>query len=145
MAVDGDRGVEHGGVNVLAFAGGLAVVERAQQGDGGVQAGEDVGDGDGGAHRLAAGAAVRLAAGAHQAGHALQDEVIGRAGGVGAVRAEAGDRAIDDVGAQRTDGFIVEAVFLQAAGLVVLHHHIAAGGQLPNQFGAFRLGNVDSD
>ncbi len=145
VAVDGHRGVEHGGVDVLAFAGGLAVVERAQQGDGGVKAGQDVGDGDGGAHRLPPPRPVGLAAGAHQAGHALQDEVIGRAGGVGAVGAEAGDRAIDHVRAQRADGFVVQAVFFQAAGLVIFHHHVAAGGQLPHQFRALRPGDVDGD
>ncbi|CAM5572160.1 hypothetical protein SSTU70S_05026 [Stutzerimonas stutzeri] len=43
VAKAGDLHVEQRGVDVLAFAGPLAVRQRGEHADGGIQAGEDVG------------------------------------------------------------------------------------------------------
>ena len=88
-------------------------------------------------HRLGTG--VRLAGDRHDARHALDHEVIARPLGIGPVLAEAGDRAIDEL---RVDGFqavIVEAIFLQAAHLEVLDHHIGLGRQAADELLAFGL------
>ena len=60
--------------------------------DGGIDAGEDVGEGDADLLRLA----VRRAGQVHDAAHALDHEVVAGARRIGPVLAEAGDRAIDE-------------------------------------------------
>ncbi|MNP20337.1 hypothetical protein D3C76_1129060 [compost metagenome] len=143
MAIQRHRRVEHRGIDELALAGLAALDQRAEDGNAGVQAGDDVGDRDGGAHRPGARLAVGVAAGAHQAGQALQDEVIGRAGGVRTIAAETGDRAVDQPRKTGAHARRVEPVAGQRADLVVLHQHIALFGELMDQRLAFGLGDVD--
>ena len=100
----GDLRVEQCHVDDLALAGGVAVAQRREDGDRGIHAGEEVGDGD--AHLLwaAAGQVVPLAGHAHQAAHALHGVVVAGAFSVRAGLAEAGDGAVDQArpaGAQR--------------------------------------------
>ena len=100
MAVEGHGGVQHGRVDGLAFAGFLPVHERAQNTNGGVQAGHHVGHRDGRAHGAAAGLIVGQAAGAHGPGQALQDEVISGFGRIRPGLAKPGDRAVNQPGLQ---------------------------------------------
>jgi hypothetical protein len=93
-----DLHVEQRHVDVLAFARAVAVRERGEHRDGRVQAGHEVGDRHAGLLRAAAGQVVALAGDAHEAAHALDDEVVARALRVRARLAEAGDRAVDQVG-----------------------------------------------
>ena len=88
----GDLGVEQGHVDMAAGPGRLAAAQGREDRVGGVEAGEDVGEGDAGLLRLA----VRIAGQVHDPAHALDDEVIAGACGIGAGLAEAGDRAIDE-------------------------------------------------
>ena len=85
---------------MLARAGALAGDERRLDGDHRIEAGEDVGKGDADLLRLAVGLAGQV----HDAAHALDDEVVAGAVGVGAVLAEAGDRAVDQPRVDRARG-----------------------------------------
>ena len=78
-------------MSIGALAGVLALLERRGDGERGIGAGEHVGEGDTEPGRLA----VRIAGDVHDAAHALHQQVVAGAGLVGAVLAEAGDRAID--------------------------------------------------
>jgi hypothetical protein len=57
--------------------------------------------------------------------------------------AETRHRAIDDAGVDRLDRFIVEAIALEIADLVILHEDIDVFGELANDLLPFRRGNVD--
>jgi len=74
------------------------VRQRRQHGNRRVHAGHQVGQAHAGLLRAAAGQFVALAGHRHQAAHALDQEVVTRAVGVGTVLAEAGDRAVHQVG-----------------------------------------------
>ena len=87
-----DLDVEQGHVDMAAVARRLAAAQRREDRSRGIDAGEDVGEGDADLLRLAVGLAGQV----HDPAHALDHEVIAGAGGIGAVLAEAGDRAIDE-------------------------------------------------
>ncbi|MOA61558.1 hypothetical protein D3C78_1867360 [compost metagenome] len=62
--------------------------------------------------------------------------------GVRSVLTEAGDGAIDQLGIDRRQPGVVEAVLLQPAGLEVLDHHVAGRRQTAHGLGALRRGDV---
>src|SRR5207253_4294243 len=102
---------------------------------------------DGGAdlHRAGARLAVHMAGNAHQTAHRLEDRIIAGARRVRPGLAEAGHRTIDDAGIDGADLFVVEAVALEIADLVVLHEDVAGFGELADDRLAFGLGDVDGD
>jgi hypothetical protein len=110
-----------------------------------IEPGEHIGEGDTGLDRLGAGRAVGLAGDRHDAAHALDHEIVARTLRIGAGLAEAGDRAINELRIDGFQAFIVEAVFLEASDLEVLHHDIGFGGQIAQQLLAFGLRHVDGD
>ena len=63
-------------IDVLADAGDCAMRERRQDRGGRVHAGHQVGNCDAGFLRPAAGQIVALAGDAHEAAHALDDEIV---------------------------------------------------------------------
>ena len=138
-----DRGgnVEQGHVDMLAAPGRGALMQGGQNGGGGIDAGENVGHGDADLLRLA----VRLSGDAHQAGHALDDEVIAGAMRIGAGLAEAGDRAIDQARVERGERGIVQPVFRKAPDLEILDHHIGVGHQATDGFLAPGRAEIDGD
>ena len=83
--------IEQGHVDVLALAAGVAVAQRGLDRDRGVQAGEQIGDGDADFLRPAARAVVPLSRHAHQPAHALHGVVVAGAVAVGPCLAKAGD------------------------------------------------------
>ncbi len=136
-----DLGVEERHVDVLAGAGALAGDDRRLDGDHGVEPGEDVGEGDAALLRLA----VRRAGQVHDAAHALDDEVVAGAVGVGAVLAEAADRAVDQPRILGAQGLVVEAEATESADLEVLDQHVGTAGERADD-GASLLGaEVDGD
>ncbi len=141
----GDLHVQQRQVDVLARAGAVAVRERGQHADGGVQAGEDVGERD--AHLLRPGPLFALGAAgdAHQPAHALDQEVVAGALRVRAGLAEAGDRAVDEAGLHGQQAGVVEPVLLEAADLEVLQHDIGFHREAAHQRLAFGVGDVDRD
>src|SRR5262249_8542299 len=89
--------LQQGGLDALAAPGALARLERGEDAERAEQAGQQVGDRDADAGRLAA-----LEAGyGHQPGEALDDVVEAGAVGGGAILAVTGDGAIDDPGILR--------------------------------------------
>jgi hypothetical protein len=110
--------------------------QRGEDGVAGVEAGEDVGQRHADLLRAGALLAVGAAGDAHQAAHALDQEVVAGARGIGAVLAEAGDRAVDERGLSAQAG-VVEAVGLEAADLEVLQHHVGPRRQFAHDGLAF--------
>jgi hypothetical protein len=135
--------VEQREVDVLAFTGLLPMRQCGEYRVAGIQAGQDVGQRD--ADFLRSGAVLVLGAAgdAHQAAHALDQEVIAGAGGIRPVLAEAGDRAVDDARIDRGDAGVVQPVFRQPADLEVFHQHVGLGGEAADQRRALGPGNVD--
>ncbi len=122
----GHRGGQQAGLDVLTLAGSGAVVQRRQDADRGMQAGDDIEDRDTGPERWA----VRIAGQAHQARHRLHHQVVTRQVPA-ATRAEAADRGVHDAGVAGPDRLVVEPEPGQAAGLEVLHQHVGPAGKLP--------------
>ncbi|KAG0775465.1 hypothetical protein G6F22_013281 [Rhizopus arrhizus] len=92
----GQRGhlhVQQRHVDVLACSGAVAMRQRGLDAGGGVQARQDVGQRHAHLQRAGPGFAVAAAGDAHQAAHALDQEVVAGPRGVGAGLAEAGDGA----------------------------------------------------
>jgi hypothetical protein len=73
---------------MAAGSGRFAAVHSCEDRVRGIEAGEDVGEGDAGLLRFAG----RITGQVHDPAHALDDEVIAGARGIGAGLAEAGDR-----------------------------------------------------
>jgi hypothetical protein len=138
---DGELAVEEPHVDPLAAPRPLAQGEGRLDRDGAVEAGEDVGIGDAGLLRRAAG----LAGDVHDPAHRLDDEVVAGAGGVGTVLPEAGDRAVDDARVLRGDGGVVEAEPGEAADLEVLDHDIGRGGEAARGGEVLRVAEVEGD
>ena len=125
--VESHDGVEQREVDVLALTGALDVCDRRANSDARVHAGEDIGDRDADLHRAGADFAVALAGDAHQATHALEDEVVAGARRVGPVLTEPGDRAVDEAGIEWLEVFITQAIALERADFVVFDQHVALG------------------
>ena len=126
---------------MLALPGRLGVPKRRLDGDDGIEAGKNVGDGDADLLRLAAGRAGDR----HQARHALHDEVVAGARGIGAVLTEAGDGAVDEAGIDRLEALVVQPVFLQAAELEVLDQHVGCGDELSHGLSALGRREIERD
>ncbi len=88
--------LEHGDLDQLALAGAAALDQGAGDAEGGVDAGLGVGHGRAQQARI-----VRVGGDPKEARQRLGHRVVAGAGGIGAVRAEAGDGAVDQ---PRIDG-----------------------------------------
>ena len=85
----GEQRREQVDLDQLALAALAPVLERGEDADRGVEAGDHVDEGDADLERLAVG----LAGDAHQPAEGLDEEVVARQLGAGAAAAEAGDRS----------------------------------------------------
>ena len=103
--------------------------KRRENGDGGIDAGEDVGIGDADLLRLALGLAGQV----HDAAHALDHQVVAGAMRIGAVLPKPGDRAIDEPRIDLSQALVVESVLLQSVDLEVLDEHIGMRSKPPHQ------------
>ena len=115
-------------VDMLAPPALVALGQGGLDGDGAVEPGEDIGEGD--AHFLRR--AVWLAGQVHDPAHRLDDEVIARPVGIGAGLAETGDRAIDQAWVEGGQAVIVQPVLGQSTALEILDHHIGIGDKAAN-------------
>ena len=79
----------------------------------------------------------------HQAALGLGHEVVAGPAGRLALRAEPGDRAVDDRRVARAHALVVHPEPLGPAGPEVLDHHLGAGAQLEGQLAARRIAQVD--
>ena len=117
-----DRGVDQRGVHIAALSGLLAPRQGREDADRRIDAGENVGHGNPGAHGLAVGGAGQ----AHDAAHALGHEIVTGARRVGAGLAEAGHRRVDQPRVGWREACIVESEFGEAADFEVLDQHVGA-------------------
>ena len=138
-------GVEQREVDVLAAARPRATRQRGEDGRRRVHAGHQVGGGDAHLLRAAARQVVALAGDAHEAARALGDQVVAGARGVRPGLAEARDRAIDQARIDRARRSVVEAVFREAADLVVLDQDVGAAGEPADEALAGRGRQVEGD
>mmetsp|Transcript_9928 Transcript_9928/g.23319 ORF Transcript_9928/g.23319 Transcript_9928/m.23319 type:complete len:212 (-) Transcript_9928:695-1330(-) len=125
-----ELGVQQRHVDDLALAGGVPVAQSCQDGDRGVEAGEQVCDGHADLLRTAAGQVVALAGHAHQPAHALDRVVIAGPLGIGTGLAETGDGADHQARMLGKQAVGVEPVAREVADLEVLHQHVHLPGEL---------------
>ncbi len=121
-----DLAVDERGIDEAAATGALALGERGEDADRGIDAGENIGDRHPRALRLAVGRSRQL----HDAAHALGHEVVARARGVGPGLAEAGDGAVDQARVVLGQALVVEAEFGEPADLEILDQHVGASREL---------------
>ncbi|KAG1536810.1 hypothetical protein G6F50_014979 [Rhizopus delemar] len=119
--------------------------QRGLDAGGGVQARQDVGQRHAHLQRAGPGFAVAAAGDAHQAAHALDQEVVAGPRGVGAGLAEAGDGAVHQARVARFKRGVVQAVGLQPADLEVLDQHIALRRQRRDEPLAVVRGDIDGN
>ena len=137
--------VEQRHVDMLALTGALAFAHRGERGDGRVEPGQHVGDGDAHLLRAAARKVVALAGDRHQPAHRLDEEVVAGAVGIGPGLAEAGDRAVDQPRVDRAQALVVEPVAREPAPLVVLQQDVGGRHQPPDELLPPCRGEVESD
>src|SRR6185312_11987075 len=97
-------------VDALPAAALPALEERGEDRAGRVHAGHEVGDRHAHLLRAAAGEVVALAGDAHEAAQPLDHEVVAGPLAIGAVLAEAGDRAVDEAGVVARERLVIEPV-----------------------------------
>jgi hypothetical protein len=89
--------------------------------------------------------AIGLARHAHDAAHALRDDVEAAFLPVGAGLAEAGNRRIDDARVDFLDRLVVDAELFGDARPEILDDDVGRGGELHEYFLALRLLHVERD
>src|SRR5690606_29299003 len=136
-----DLRVEQRHVNVLALAGLFGVAKRRLYRDHGVEAREDVRDGNANLLRLA----TRLPRDRHQAGHALNNEIVAGSWGVGSVLPKTRYRAIDQLRIDLAKALVIKAIFLQPTQLEVLDQNVSACDELADGLSTFLGRKIDRD
>src|SRR6267142_2480706 len=119
-------GLEQRGVHALAAAGHAPRAHRAEDADEREEPRAEIRDRHADLHRRAA----LAAGGAHDAAHALRDQVIAAARGVRARLPVAGDRAVDQPRVERRQRLVVHAEARGDAGPVVLDEDVGGRHQL---------------
>src|SRR5690606_13576921 len=119
--------------------------QRGLDGDGRVQAGEDVRECD--AHLLRTRTRRLLfgAGDAHQPAHRLDQEVVAGTVGIGTALAEAADRAVHQSRRDGAQACRIQTVLLQPAGLEVLEDDVGLPGKTGDHRLPFGGGDVDRD
>ncbi|MDT4840835.1 hypothetical protein FQZ97_746690 [compost metagenome] len=130
---------------MLALARAVAVRQRRLDAGGGVQAGQDVSERHAYLQRPGAGLAVFAAGDAHQAAHALDQEVVAGAASVRPALPKTRNRAVHQARMRALQRVVVQAVGLQAAHFEVLDEDVALRRQRRHQTPAFGRGDVDGD
>jgi hypothetical protein len=124
---------------VLAEAGPVAVLEGGEDPVSGEEPGGQIGE----RHAGLGQGSVLLAGDADDPAHALGDQVVATAMAVGAGRAEAAHRAVDQSGVHRGQGLVADAQALGHPRPVVLDEDVGRPGQALDQLDARRLLEVD--
>ncbi len=124
--------IEQCDVDVLAFARAVAMAERGDRGERGVQPGEVVAQKGRRLHRLAIGRAVQR----EEAARGLRERVVARAVVITAVLPEAADRDQNDVVLARAQLFPADAPAVERAGTEVLDHEVGAAAQVEKDLAA---------
>ncbi len=131
----GDACFKKGGVYVLSLTCAEAIDVGVEDAKGGVHACVEVGDGDADFN----GWAVGVSGDAHDAGHALRDEVKAAAFGVGSGLSKAGDGTVDEPGVVGAEGGVAETEGFHCTGAEVFDEDVGARGKLAKDLDALRL------
>src|SRR5258708_2163243 len=115
-----DRGVDQRGVHITTLAGALAPLQRGENADHRIDAGENVRDRNARAGWFTVGSSGQR----HEPADALRHQIVASAARMRAGLAETGDGTVDETRTGRREARIVEPEFLQAADLEVLDQHI---------------------
>ena len=127
------------GVDELALARAVALVERHQDSHAGIHAGRQVDHRHADAHRPRLGRAVDR----DQAGRGLHHGVVAREAAQRAVGAEARDAGMDQARELLRQRLVADAPFLHGAGLEILDQHVGRLEQFQQDLAAFLLGEVE--
>ncbi|GBD12969.1 hypothetical protein HRbin24_00990 [bacterium HR24] len=138
---DRDLAVQHTYVEHLPPAALLPLVQGGQYADGRVQTGSDIPQGDARPNRPPA----RLAGDAHDASHALHNDVQGGLVAIGARLPEAGGGGVDEARVALRQHVVAQTQALHSAGREVLHHHIGLLDQPQKEVSAGGALQVDAD
>ena len=130
----GEHRVEHRQANVLALARALALKQGRGNGLRRIDGGRLVGD-DRACHARPAGGRVRLDIG--ETRQRLDEWVIDPLGGVGTVFTDTADRHVDELRVAGEDDVGAKAKPLDRTRPEVLHEHIGAIDQAPQDIGSF--------
>jgi hypothetical protein len=136
-----DLTIEQRHVDRGARAGRVALAQCGEDGDGRVQAGEQIGIGDARLLRLAR----RIAGKVHAAAEALDHEIVSGLIRAGTILPEAADRAIHQSRKRGAQTVAVQPVAGEAAHLEVLDQHIGFGRQLADPRLIGRIGDIERD
>lgn len=141
--VDPERhgGLEQRGLDPLPLAGLLPRLQRRQHANREIEAGPDIGDGQGNT----IGRAILRPRHRHQAGHRLDHEVEAAAAGIRTGLAEAGDRTQHQSRVARMQRFPAQAQPLHNAGAKILQHHVGAVDQVPEDQEVVGVLEVEAD
>ena len=137
----GDHRLQHRHVQVRPAAGAPVAEQRGQDGAEGVRAGQHVGRLQV-AHRRRR---ARLLLHVHDAGHRVDDVVergrIAQRAGL----AEAGDRAVDDVGLHARERGVIDAQPRGHAGHEVLDRHVGLAREVQRHLAPARVAEIEPD
>ena len=134
------RGRQQRGLDVLALAGGLPVVERHHHADGHRHRRAEVDVGHRGADRL-----VGQALAVHRPGHHLPGAVEADPVAVGPALAVGRGAGEDDVGLDRGEALVVEPAGPHAGGRHVGHDDVGVGQEPAGDLRPFRRGGVEGE
>src|SRR5207249_3092491 len=128
-------------VDELAAPGETPGPQRGEDPDDGEEPGAEVGD----RHADLHGRAVVAAGRAHDAAHALRDQVVAAAIRVRARPTEARDRAIDQPGIDRGERLVIDAETPGHAGAIVLDEHVRRRHEALQHGDAVRLFEIEHE
>src|SRR6185437_5427459 len=140
-----DLAVEQRAIDMLPLPRGVAVMQRGEDGDGGVEASKQVADRQADFDWPGPGLAIWPPGDAHQPAHPLDEEVVAAALRVGSAMAEAGDGTIDQARVDRRQRGIVEPVAVERPGFEILDHDVGRRGHALDDLGPLGLGEIDGD
>ena len=122
----GEDGIEHSNVNVLALAGDITMMQSQQ----GAHCQIDTGNVVSNRGTDLDGIGVLETGQVDHAAHSLCNDVVAGTMSDGAVLAETGTGGVDDVGIDLTDGFVVDLQLLGNAAAIVLDQDVSILDQL---------------
>jgi hypothetical protein len=116
---EGDRRLQHAGFDAAALAGAPALMQRAEDAIGGIEAGDVVGQ-----RRPADLRRFRVDELAQHAAERLRHRVVGRSVGVGSVAPETGDGSVDKSGIGLLENLIRKTQAVEHAVSKIVNKHV---------------------
>ena len=135
-----DRRFQHAGLDAAPLAGALALVQRAEDAVGGIEAGDVVGQ-----RRPAGLRRLRIDELAQHAAERLRHRVIGGPVGVGAVAPEAGDRSVDEPRVRVAEHFVGKAQPVEHAVAEIVDQHVGLLDQIEQDLLAARRAQIERE